>query len=120
MGGVMESRGCVLLWESRGAGWHESVPAKGNERAPAVISALLPRPSKARVCSAGTQTYQPGAHTSKVYKASTMLTGSCLVDFIFTSVRLKDTFLDPHINYMNTLTFFSVPEHKRGTMIFSD
>ena len=113
-----ESRGCVLLWEPRGAGCHDSFPAKGNERPPAVSSALLPRPRKARIWSVVTQTYQLGVHTSKVYKAATMLTGNRLVEFISASVRFKNTFLDSRVNYMNTPTFFSVPEHRRGMMIF--
>lgn len=89
-------------------------------RAPAASSAPLPRPSKAQPWSAGTQTYQPGVHASKVYNSPTPLTGNCLAEFIVASVRLKDTFLDPHVNYMNTPTFFSVPDHRRGTMIFFD
>jgi len=48
MGGVVENRGCVLLWEPKDSGWQESVPAKGNKRAPAVSSALLPDQEKHR------------------------------------------------------------------------
>lgn len=82
--------------------------------APAVSS---DSPDKAQIWSVGTQTYQPDVHTIKVYNALTTLTGNCPVELIFASVMFKNTFLDPHVNYMNTPTFFSVPAHRNDDFL---
>lgn len=100
-----ESCGFVLPWEPRGAGCHWFFQRRGRKEPLQWALPSSPEEAKAQIWSVGTQTYQPGVHTSKVYKAPTMLTGNCLVEFIFALVRFKNTFLDPHVSYMNTRTF---------------
>lgn len=98
----------------RGAGWREAVPAKGNE-SPSSEPCAPPQTKK----STDMVSWDPNLPTWCPHQQG-LQSSNAYWEFTFASVRLKDTFLDPHVNYTNTPTFFSVPEHRRGMMIVFD